>query len=166
MNDCISSKHDREIIDAGGFYCAACLVDKPLDDRSPDPRYCLGCYEFLLSEATQLPPKKRPVWIPRIKTLKKKAKPVLIKKCAKTPKKKHPPKIPPAIVFAQPDSDSRGAGGIPGGRPGAVLPVGKIIQWADQDMKVPDILKKLESQGIKVSRRTIYNILAGQRVLI
>lgn len=47
-----------------------------------------------------------------------------------------------------------------------VLPVEKINQWADKGMKVPDILKELEHQGIKVSRRTVYNILAGQRVLI
>lgn len=33
------------------FFCEACLEDKTKAQRSPDGRYCLGCYQFLLKEA-------------------------------------------------------------------------------------------------------------------
>ena len=58
------SDRDRQIIDAGGFFCEACLISKPIDDMSYDPRYCLGCYEFLLKEAKLLRPGKKPSWVP------------------------------------------------------------------------------------------------------
>ncbi len=44
-------KRDTAVIKTGGFFCEAGLVGRPLDDRSPDPRYCLGCCEFLKAEA-------------------------------------------------------------------------------------------------------------------
>ena len=43
-------KHDGAIINAGGFWCEACLIGKPGSDTSPDPRYCQDCYGFLLKE--------------------------------------------------------------------------------------------------------------------
>lgn len=33
------------------FFCQACLMEKPASENSPDPRYCQGCYDFLLKEA-------------------------------------------------------------------------------------------------------------------
>jgi len=59
------AKRDSEIINASGFFCRACLVDKPADKASSDPRYCQGCYEFLVTEAEMLPATKRPKWIPK-----------------------------------------------------------------------------------------------------
>jgi len=44
-------------------FCEACLVGKPLDDMSPDPRYCLNCFEFLTQEAELIT--GRPKWIPK-----------------------------------------------------------------------------------------------------
>ena len=32
-------KCDKEIINAGGFFCHACLMDKPAAEASPDLRY-------------------------------------------------------------------------------------------------------------------------------
>lgn len=56
---------DREVIEAGGFFCEACLVGKPLDDQSPAPRYCQGCFGFLKAEVELLSAKhKRPGWVP------------------------------------------------------------------------------------------------------
>lgn len=47
------------------FFCRACLIDKTEAEMSPDTRYCLGCYEFLLKEAEILGGTKRPAWIPK-----------------------------------------------------------------------------------------------------
>lgn len=55
----------REVIKNGGFFCQACLVGKPLDDQSPDPRYCHFCYDFLRKEAEQIT--GRHGWIPKPK---------------------------------------------------------------------------------------------------
>ncbi len=64
-NGYFDSERDKDIIEAGGFFCLACAVGKPADDQSPDPRYCQGCYDFLLKEAEMLPSNKRPKWIPK-----------------------------------------------------------------------------------------------------
>ncbi len=47
------------------FFCYTCLEDKDRKELSPDPRYCQGCYDFLLKEAEMLPGGKRPAWIPK-----------------------------------------------------------------------------------------------------
>ncbi len=60
-----SIKQDREIINAGGFFCHACLASKPATEASPDPRYCQVCYDFLTKEAEMLPENKHPKWIPK-----------------------------------------------------------------------------------------------------
>ncbi len=44
-------KGDLEIINTGGFFCHACVVGKPTEEQSPDPRYCQGRYELLAKEA-------------------------------------------------------------------------------------------------------------------
>ena len=62
----------------GGFFCQACLMDKPPDDISPDLRYCLGCHEFLSAEAKVLSETKQK-WAPKAPSAKirlKKTKPV------------------------------------------------------------------------------------------
>jgi len=58
-------KRDNEIEKNGGFFCHACVVGKPASEQSPDQRYCQGCYEFLLHEASLLNPRNRPRWVPR-----------------------------------------------------------------------------------------------------
>jgi len=57
-----NSQRDKAFIDAGGFFYVACLIGKPLDDQSPDPGYCVGCYEFLVEEAKMTSQKES--WIP------------------------------------------------------------------------------------------------------
>lgn len=47
------------------LFCHACLEDKPATEASPDPRYCQGCYDFLLQEAEMLNPGKYPGWVPK-----------------------------------------------------------------------------------------------------
>jgi len=46
------------------FFCESCLVHRPLDDRSPDERYCQQCFDFLLQEAA-MQCIKRADWIPQ-----------------------------------------------------------------------------------------------------
>ena len=58
------SKRDKELIAAGThFWCEGCLIARPLDTRSPDPRYCQGCYDFLSEEASHL--SRKPSWTPK-----------------------------------------------------------------------------------------------------
>jgi hypothetical protein len=40
-------KKDLAVIEAGGFFCAACIVGKPAAEQSSDPRYCQNCYEII-----------------------------------------------------------------------------------------------------------------------
>ena len=65
-----TGKH--KVIEVGTFFCKACLIDKPLDDQSTDPRYCQFCFEFLLEEVEFTPMKGKRTWQPvgkRVKTL-------------------------------------------------------------------------------------------------
>ncbi len=57
-------KRDIEIENSGGFWCHGCLVGKPTDEQSDDPRYCSSCYDFLLSEAALIEKQKKPDWVP------------------------------------------------------------------------------------------------------
>jgi len=63
-----SIKRDMAIVRAGGFFCQGCLVGKPMDDKSPDLRYCLSCYEFLTEEyrvkELMSPGRAKPRWAP------------------------------------------------------------------------------------------------------
>ncbi len=49
-----SIERDKDIIAGGGFFCFACCVGKLAVEQSPDPRYCLFCYDFLSKEAEGL----------------------------------------------------------------------------------------------------------------
>ena len=92
------SKRDKELIAAGThFWCQGCLIAHPLDARSPDPRYCQGCHDFLLKEAEMSHPSRRPSWMPR---------PSRIEADNQRP---NPPDG--ALATPLPESDSGGAGG-------------------------------------------------------
>ncbi len=38
---------DIKIIEAGGFFCQACVVGKDKASISSDPRYCQDCFDVL-----------------------------------------------------------------------------------------------------------------------
>ena len=144
------------------FFCQGCLIHKPTEDKSTDLRYCHGCYDFLIEEAMILDirgnNKGRSRWIPIDNTAPE--------KCAKTPKEKHTLETPHTTVFAQPDGENIKPGANSGGRPAKDLPVEKIQDLFAQGDSVTEILRQLEIEGITVSRRTVYNVLAGQRVMV
>ena len=47
------------------FFCNACLVHRPLPDKSPDERYCYECYDFFMEEASLDTSRRRADWKPR-----------------------------------------------------------------------------------------------------
>ena len=143
------------------FFCEACLIHKPKDDMSADSRYCQGCFDFLTEETGILgvrgDNRKRSGWMPKDDANKR---------CAKTPKEVATLKTPHSEVFAHPDNENRKPGAISGGRPALDLPVEKIKTMSDGGMKASEIARQLKADGIKVSRRTVYNVLAGQRSMV
>jgi len=67
MSVSFDSALDDKLIAAGThFYCHACLIARPVEEHSPDPRYCKGCYEFLNLEAANDPRGRRPRWAPAL----------------------------------------------------------------------------------------------------
>ena len=156
-----SSEHDKAIIDAGGFFCEACSVGKPAGEMSPDPRYCQGCYEFLLKEVELLPASKRPKWIPKAQRVGSKSIPVpqdevLIMSTVKR-KKTEVDIIPPAVSARTPPK--RG----PKHKP---LPEDLVKQWAGEGMGAKAIATMLTGEGVEVSYKTIQRLLSGQRVMM
>lgn len=51
MTQRFNSRRDKGVIAAGThFWCQGHLTARSVTDRSPDPRYCQSCYDFLLNE--------------------------------------------------------------------------------------------------------------------
>ena len=156
-----SSEHDKAIIDAGGFFCEACSVGKPAGEMSPDPRYCQGCYEFLLKEVELLPASKRPKWIPKAQRVGSKSIPVpqdevLIMSTVKSKNIEvdiiHPLGATRSIVKRGPKHRE--------------LPEDIIRQLAGEGMGAKAIATMLTGEGVEVSYKTIQRLLSGQRVMM
>ena len=158
-------EHDGAIINAGGFWCGACLFGKPgSNTRSPDPRYCQDCYGLLLKEAEILPQGKRPAWIPRAtratvhyenqhENLYQAPSPI------KEEKTKMSTLNSPSLTV----NSFR-----PRGRPKTYkkrpLPDDKIKQLHKEGMGAKAIATQLKKeQGVDVSYKTIQRVLAGRR---
>jgi len=59
------TNRDKEEVEQGGFWCYGCLIGKPANEQSDDPRYCHGCFKFLVDEAVLLPEKQKKLgWVP------------------------------------------------------------------------------------------------------
>lgn len=154
-------KRDNELIAAGShFWCNTHLTAVPLDDQSPDPRYCQGCCEFLLKEAKSLPSHgKKTDWIP-----------VLPKELAggKAP---HVPHYGGGIMstvkgeksevdIIQPTVPITSIGKR--GPKFTELPDDLIRQWGGQGMGSKAIAARLKGEhGIEISYKTIQRRLQG-----
>ena len=60
-------ERDKVLINAGThFLCVTHQIALPIEQQSPDNRYCLTCYNFLLEEAKLIPDNrnKHPEWLP------------------------------------------------------------------------------------------------------
>jgi hypothetical protein len=159
-----SIKRDNELISAGThFWCEACLIARPIDDQSPDTRYCQGCYDFLLKEAEMLRETgswRRPAWIPKPQTSPRKAggAPAPIPRIMSTVagKKFEVDKIQPSVAIETPTkrlSNKRG-------RKPKELPKDLIMKLASKGVGSKAIASKLRTDhDITVSYKTIQRIL-------
>ncbi len=150
-------ERDNQLIAAGGFFCQACLVGKPADEQSPDPRYCQWCYDFLRKEAALLSTSP-PAWVP-----------------------KDPPDAPhkpsdalPAVdiiikVSPCPDGimstvESQKKELEKRGPKHRAIPHELVKQWASGGMGSKAITSRLKNElDITVSYKTVQRILSGQR---
>ena len=137
---------DNEIVNAGGFFCQACVVGKPLDDISPDPRYCQGCYDVMVAEAELLTERgitKKPQWIPR------KVENMDTRPAATTPTGKNKPCKKP--VTAGIKGDSKYIDDV----------TAKIGDMSQRGMSCRTIQEELSKDGVTISYRTIARRLQG-----
>ena len=142
-------------------WCHTCFRDFPPAAMSPDSRYCPECFDLLMDEASMLPPKKRPAWIPKTgdkKTIPVPQDAVLIMHTINGEKIRSVHNSPAALPVKP--SSKRG----PKHRD---LPEDLIRQWASEGMGSKSIAARLKrEQGITVHYSTIQRILTGQRLLI
>jgi len=152
---------DLAVIKDGGFFCQACLVGKTVDEMSPDPRYCQGCYDFLIEEAKLLSGPRCSKWIPKPEKPYK----ALEKQCHVARggdgilSTLESPKIEEDIIkpSVEPEPVSQK------GRKKPVLPVGDIGQLSFEGMGAKAIAPQLRKRNAKVSHKTAQRVLSGER---
>lgn len=149
------AKRNKEIV-AAGFWCEACLMGEPAVEQSPDPRYCQGCYDFLLKEAEMLSPGKRPAWIPKISSEKPipVSQDVVLNMATVKDKKSE-------VAIIQPSDATRT---LPRRGPKhKTLPVELITQWASEGIGYKRIAAKLKVEhGIEIGFRTVARVVKGE----
>lgn len=156
-NGYFSATRDREVIEAGGFFCTACLMGKPASDQSADPRYCQGCYEFLLEEAELYNSRRNTAWHPEKADKKAAHIPRDMRTIMATVKDKI------STVAIIPSSVRKVARGKRGPKHKA-LPVELIMQWAGEGMGSKKIAARLGNEyGLEVSFRTVARVISGDR---
>jgi hypothetical protein len=152
-------KRDNELIAAGThFWCEACLVARPLDNQSLDPRYCMSCYDFLNKEAEMLKETgtwRRPGWIAadcsnaKIGAKKDEDTPTPIPRNMSTLKDEKS-----TVDIIRPRMGKRGP-------KKKELPYDEIEQLYQDGMGAKAIATQLKrKRGIKVSYKTIQRLLA------
>jgi len=147
---------DIAIVNAGGFFCKACLVAKPVA-VSPDPRYCQTCYDFLLREAAMDTRRRGDDWKPK-KAHKKAAQVAGDMRGIMSPLESK--KIEVDIIH--PPGATRVSGKR--GPKHRSLPEDLIMQWAGEGMGSKAIAARLKAEyGVKVSYKTIQRVLSGER---
>jgi len=150
-------KRDVEIINAGGFFCKACLGAKLVAEASPDVRYCQGCYYFLIQEAAMDTRRRGDDWKPK-KAHKKAVHIAGDMRRIMSPLESE--KIEVDIIH--PPGATRVSGKR--GPKHRSLPEDLIMQWAGEGMGSKAIAARLKAEyGVKVSYKTIQRVLSGER---
>jgi len=146
------------------FFCHACLENKQAEEKSSDPRYCQGCYEFLLEEAKMDTSRKVKDWKPTKPQGKAKIEDGKVAEVS-TPirtimstlgdEKSKVDIIEPSVA---PSTTGKR------GRKRKHLPEDLIKQLNDEGMGSKAIATRLRiERGVKVSYKTIQRLLARQR---
>ena len=153
----------RELKRAGThFFCNACLVHKPLDERSLDKRYCHECYDFLMEEASLDTSRRRADWKPR----EARQKPIEEEEIAATP---NTPCARSEEVLLRTNLGNAHEYQNPtqtpiidlGGRPRKDIPIDLIHNLSKQGLGVREIVRELKEYSL--SPMSISRVLSGQR---
>jgi hypothetical protein len=162
------SKRDTELISKGMyFYCEACLSSQPVETQSPDPRYCQGCFDFLMGEVRLLGKVRckanPPDWFPR---------PRLNQNLAPEKKWDIPCKggnnmstlkgKKSRVDLIQPRPPKKASGKR--GRKSLELPDEKIREWVNEGLGAKAITTRLKKLGIHVSYKTIQRRIRKKRI--
>lgn len=147
-------KRDIEIEKAGGFFCEACLVGKPMDDQSPDPRYCLSCYELLIKEAELDSSRRKKDWYPKKPAKEVAHIPMDVRRNMSTinAQKTEVDIITPAVA-TRPITKR--------GPKFTELPDDLISQWVGEGLGSKAIAARLRDKGIEISYKTVQRRLQG-----
>ena len=134
------------------FFCEACLMGKPTSEQSPDPRYCLSCFDFLLEEVERDTSRHERQWKPYTSSEDTAHIPNHVRPIMSTPNRK----------ISEVDSFR------PRGRPGSykkhTLPEDTIKQLSKEGLGSKAIATRLKNEnGIQVSYKTIQRVLSGIR---
>lgn len=132
-------KKDIRVEKAGGFFCEACLVCKPVSEQSPDGRYCKGCFEVLKEEAEMLSSRTKSAWIPC---------------CGREVSKTVLTHTKVTRVITLPRV---------GGRPQKIIPIKLIQKLAKDGLSIREINDELKVRGTTISPSTISRALSGQQ---
>ena len=170
-----SAEQPKNNLNKSGFFCHACVMDKPATEASPDPRYCQGCYGFLVKEAEMLPDNKRPKWVPRAQSKKDStgknssqkviqvSQDVVLNMSTVNGKKSEVDIIQSPVGKVTREKQPIKTEAKRGPKQKA-LPQELISQWAGEGMGSKAIASKLNNElGIKVSYKTIQRLLSGER---
>ena len=179
MPQTFDNKRDKELIATGSyFYCEGCLAARPLDNQSPDSRYCQGCYNFLAKEAEEVGTKKK-AWVPKyaetapaVETRATTTQDTAAKIKGDTIQDHTtlPPTNPPVIMSPLEDAGNGSHPVLPGaarkrGPKYRVLPDQMIKRLASEGKGSKAIASILKINGVKVSYKTIQRVLSGGRQL-
>jgi len=167
INGYFDVKRDNALIAAGThFWCETCIVARPIETRSPDYRYCQGCYEFLLKEAQMDTSRGGGNWKPAVTLPDKETSPL---KAAEV--SGHPPQIMSTVESKKIEVDiiQPSVSKVTRGKRGPkhkALPRELIKQWAGEGMGSKAIASKLRADhNVTVSYKTIQRILVGKAIM-
>jgi hypothetical protein len=145
------------------FLCNACLVHRPQENRSPDERYCMECYDFLVDEVNHMGMRgvtRRPDWMPREAPLQEENEKKVVPYVSGIMSPMNDEKSEVDIIKPAPPKKEVAKRG----RKQRQLPIELIEQLHSQDMGSKAIASSLKArQGVVVSYKTIQRILKGER---
>ena len=133
------SERDKAICDAGGFFCQACLVSKPITEQSTNRRYCKSCWEYLTAE--------------RIASAGIRERSVDSRRHVE-PCDKNKEVSEGVEDFCRTTSNGQGRG-----RAAKNLPLQVVKGLVEQGLSGREICHRLNADGIKVSERTIQRVI-------